>query len=90
MQGPGVAEAAAALRNGKPWAVFLRTQTGEPTGRYNPRSWQRSSGDFWQRVSLDLLDAFACLLTVQEVARQFEFNSLRRASPRERTPERSA
>ena len=35
-----------------PWAIFLRDTEGEPTRRYTLASWQRSSGDFWQRVSL--------------------------------------
>jgi hypothetical protein len=42
-----------------------------PLGAIGP-----SSGDFSQRVFLELLNAFARLIDLHEVARQFEFTSL--------------
>ncbi len=43
-------------------SVFVDTQTSEPRGEVTVASRQaRSSGDLWQRVSLELLDAFAWL-----------------------------
>ena len=56
-------------------SIFVDAQTGEPTGRYK----RRKLADEIFRIFLELLDALHGILTVKEVVRQFEFNSLRQA-----------